>query len=170
MKKEKILMADQIESSTVIERSYKAELSELWSLWTTKDGFESWWGPEGFRADVVQIDARLDGTLHYEMVADSQEMIAAMKDMGHPGSTTCKGRFSAFEPHERLALSQLIDFLPGIDAYESLIEVEFIPASEGHVRMIVTMHQMHDAETTNMQQGGFMSQLTKLDRRYDWQG
>jgi hypothetical protein len=31
---------------------------ELWKLWTTKDGFESWWGPEGFRADVHTIEAR----------------------------------------------------------------------------------------------------------------
>ena len=33
----------------VIERTYRAEVNELWDLWTTKDGFESWWGPQGFR-------------------------------------------------------------------------------------------------------------------------
>jgi hypothetical protein len=36
--------------------------------------------------------------------------------------------------------------------------------------MIVTLHQMHDLQTTNMQEAGFMSQLSKLDRRYGWQG
>ena len=45
-------MTDQIQSSIVIERTYAAQPQELWSLWTTKDGFQSWWGPEGFRADV----------------------------------------------------------------------------------------------------------------------
>ena len=34
---------------TVIERLYRARVEELWELWTTKEGFESWWGPEGFR-------------------------------------------------------------------------------------------------------------------------
>lgn len=158
-------MTDRIESSIVIERSYKAELEDIWALWTTKEGFESWWGPEGFRADVHRIEARMDGALHYDMVADTPEMIAAMKDMGEPGSTACSGRFSEFRPQQRIALSQIIDFLPGVEPYDSLIEVDFIPAPDGQVRMIVTLHQMHDAQTTNMQQQGFMSQLSKLDRR-----
>lgn len=159
---------DRIEASIVIERRYKAEIADLWALWTTRDGFESWWGPEGFRADVHLIEARLEGALHYDMVADSSEAIAAMKEMSAPASTSCKGRFSAFALHERLALSQVIDFLPGVNAYESLIEVDFAPMPDGYVRMIVTLHQMHDVQTTKMQQEGFMSQLAKLDRRYGW--
>lgn len=162
-------MTDRIESSIVIERSYKAELEDLWALWTTKAGFESWWGPEGFRADVHRIEGRLGGALHYDMVADTPEMIAAMKDMGEPSATACRGHFSEFKPQERVALSQIIDFLPGVEPYDSLIEVDFIPAPNEHVRMIVTLHQMHDAQTTGMQQQGFLSQLSKLDRRYGWQ-
>ena len=33
----------------VVERVYRAPVEDLWALWTTKAGFESWWGPEGFR-------------------------------------------------------------------------------------------------------------------------
>lgn len=29
----------------VFERTYRARREELWELWTTKEGFESWWGP-----------------------------------------------------------------------------------------------------------------------------
>jgi uncharacterized protein YndB with AHSA1/START domain len=43
---------EAITSSVVIERTYRAPLEELWALWTTSDGFESWWGPEGFRTKV----------------------------------------------------------------------------------------------------------------------
>jgi uncharacterized protein YndB with AHSA1/START domain len=150
----------------VIERTYKAEPEELWALWTTKDGFESWWGPEDFRADVHRIEARLDGALHYDMVADTPEMVAAMKDMGQPSSTACRGSFSEFNPHERLVLTQVIDFVPGVQPYDSRMEVDFIPAAEGQVRMVVTLSQMHDAQTTEMQQQGFVSQLSKLDRRF----
>lgn len=163
-------MADQIEASIVVERTYKAEPEELWALWTTKDGFESWWGPEDFRADVHRIEARPGGALHYDMVADTPAMVAAMKNMGQPSVTECRGYFSEFSPHERLALTQVIDFLPGVEPYDSRMEVDFIPVSDGHVRMIVTLSQMHDAQTTKMQQQGFMSQLSKLDRRYGWRG
>ena len=159
-------MTEQIASSIVIERSYEASAEELWALWTSKDGFEAWWGPEGFRADVHLIEPRLGGGLHYEMVADTPEMIAAMKAMGQPASTMCKGSFSAFRPLEHLALRQMIDFLPGVEPYESLIEVDFTPQPEGRVRMVVTLHQMHDLQTTQMQEAGFRSQLSKLDRRY----
>jgi len=33
----------------VVERTYRAKVGELWNLWTTKEGFESWWGPKGCR-------------------------------------------------------------------------------------------------------------------------
>ena len=46
----------------VIERVYRASLSDVWDLWTTKEGFESWWGPQGFRVEVHEIDARSAGT------------------------------------------------------------------------------------------------------------
>lgn len=151
---------------TIIERVYKASAGEIWNLWTTKEGFESWWGPQQFRADVHTIDAKLGGTLHYEMVADTPAMVAAMKSMGEPASTTCKGAFTSFKPQEHLAITQRIDFLPGIEPYDSLIEIDLIPAPPGHVRMITTLSPMHDVATTNMQVQGFTSQLSKLDQRY----
>lgn len=161
-------MSDRIESSIVIERSYKADVEALWGLWTTKQGFQSWWGPEGFRADVRVIEPRLDGAVHYDMVADTPQMVEAMKQMGQPISTECRGSFTEFQPLERLVLTQNIDFLPGVQPYDSVIGVDFFPAPDGRVRMVVTLSQMHDADTTNMQKQGFTSQLSKLDRRYGW--
>ena len=163
-------MSDQVQSSIVIERTYKADVEELWALWTTKEGFESWWGPEGFRADVHAIEARPGGALHYDMVADTPEMVAMMERMGQPSSTSCRGAYSEFKPHERLTLVQMIDFLPGVTPYESTMQVDFLPVAGGHVRMVVTSSRMHDEQFTRMQQMGLASQLSKLDRRYGWQG
>jgi len=70
-----------------VERTYQARVGELWDLWTTKDGFESWWGPEGFRVEVHRLEGRVGGAVHYTMIADSPEMVAAMKQMGRPTST-----------------------------------------------------------------------------------
>ena len=162
-------MSDRIEAHIAIERTYDAGVEELWDLWTTKDGFESWWGPQGFRADVRRIEARPGGALHYVMVADTPEMIAAMKGMGEPASTECRGAYTEFRPHERLVLTQIIDFLPGVKPYDSVIAVDFFPAAEGRVRMVVTLSPMHDPATTDMQRKGFTSQLSKLDKRYYYQ-
>ncbi len=35
-------MSTQTKEPVIIERTYKATLSEIWAPWTTKDGFESW--------------------------------------------------------------------------------------------------------------------------------
>ncbi|QSQ11387.1 SRPBCC family protein [Myxococcus landrumensis] len=152
-------------AKVVVERTYRAGIEDIWSLWTTKEGFESWWGPQGFRADVQQIDARTGGTLEYEMVADTPEMIAAMKQMGRPPSHATHSRFTEVTPYSRLILTNLIDFLPGVATYKSNIVVDFIQLGD-RVRMVVTMDPMHTPEFTRMQEEGFTSQLTKLDSRF----
>jgi uncharacterized protein YndB with AHSA1/START domain len=150
---------------TVIERTYQARIEEVWELWTTKEGFESWWGPVGFRTEVHTLEARLGGLLHYDMIADAPEQVAAMKKMGQAVSHETRGTFSVFEPHARLALTHVIDFIPGVAAYESTMSVEFIPAGKA-VRMVVTLRPMHDAQFTKMSELGFTSQLEKLDKRF----
>ena len=50
-----------------IERSYRASAEDLWDLWTTKEGIESWWGPDGFTTKVLKLDLRAGGELRYEM-------------------------------------------------------------------------------------------------------
>ena len=137
----------------------------MWALWTTKEGFESWWGPEGFRVEVHALDARLGGALHYDMIADAPEKIEAMKQMGQPTSHETRGTFTELTPRERLVITHVIDFLPGVTPYESTIVVEFFP-SGASVRMVVTLDPLHNEEFTKMQKEGFTSQLTKLDKRF----
>lgn len=148
-----------------IERTYKADIADVWALWTTKDGFESWWGPEGFRVDVHTLDARVGGALDYDMIADAPAQIEAMKRMGQAVSHKTHGTFTELRPRERLVLTHIIDFLPGVTPYESTIIAEFFPAGD-RVRMVVTLHPMHDETFTRMQVEGFTSQLMKLDRRF----
>ena len=152
-------------SKTVIERTYRAQLEEVWSLWTTKQGFESWWGPQGFRVEVHALEARVGGALQYDMIADSAEMIAAMKQMGMPVSHAVRSRFSELKPRERLVLTNFIDFLPGVKPYENDIAVDFATVGD-RVRMVVTLQAMHSDEFTSQQEQGFGSQLTKLDKRF----
>lgn len=151
----------------VVERTYRATIEELWALWATKDGFESWWGPEGFRVEVHALEPREGGRLDYDMIADAPEAIAAMKQMGQPLSHGTHGRYAEFKPHTRLVLTHDIDFVPGMETYESIIEVDFYPKGE-EARMVVTIHPHRDPHWTKMAVQGFGSQLTKLDRKYGW--
>ena len=99
------------------------------------------------------------------MIADSPEMIAAMKHIGQPIFTAARSRFTEVKARKRLVLTNVIDFLPGVEPYESNIAVDFSALGDT-VRMVVTLDAMHSNEFTKMQEEGFTSQLTKLDERF----
>jgi uncharacterized protein YndB with AHSA1/START domain len=165
-------MSDTIKSAAaatspkfVFERTYRASVDELWELWTTKEGFESWWPPEGFRAEVHAIEAFPNGKLHYDMIAETPEMVAVMKELGLPASHVERARFSEFRPLERLVLAIMMDFLPGVAPYEGTLTVDFFPSGEW-VRMVVTLSPMHDEEFTKMASEGLASQFRNLDKLF----
>lgn len=158
-------MTRETQTPIILERTYPATARELWDLWTTKDGFESWWGPDGFRAEVHTLDAKVGGVLHYDMIAATSEMIDALAEMGRPASHPTRARFTELEPPRRLVITNTIDFLPGVASYETTITVELIELGDT-TRMVVILSPLHDAEFSQMQGEGMGSQLGKLDRRY----
>jgi uncharacterized protein YndB with AHSA1/START domain len=143
------------------ERAYDGPEDDLWGLWTTKDGFESWWGPEGFRVEVSKIEACVGGALDYDMIAVRAEEIAYMKQEGWAVRHGTHGTFVEFEPKRRLALRHRIDFIPGVEPYDHEMHVEFIPDGT-RVRMVVEVEPHRDAHWTRMAAQGFESQLTKV--------
>jgi uncharacterized protein YndB with AHSA1/START domain len=157
------------QAKVVIDRTYHARIEDLWALWTTKSGFESWWGPEGFRVEVHVLEARAGGVIEYDMIADAPDAIAAMDRMGQPRSHSTRGWFAEFKPLGRLTLMHLIDFVPGSEPYESTIEVEFHALGDD-ARMVVTIYPHRDPHWTKMSIEGFRSQLTKLDTRFGRSG
>jgi hypothetical protein len=99
------------------------------------------------------------------MVADTDEMVAAMKQVGRPPSHGARATFAELAPRSRLVLRSVIDFLPGVEAYESDIAVDFTVLGS-RVKMVVALEGMHSDEFSKMQLEGFTSQLTKLDARF----
>jgi uncharacterized protein YndB with AHSA1/START domain len=144
-----------------LERTYEASVEDLWFLWTTKEGLESWWGPEGFRIEVRELDLRVGGTLFYDMIADAPEQIEYMKQAGFPISHETRSIFTEIVPNKRLAVRSIIDFLPGVEPYETNAVVEFSPSGKS-VRMVITLDKMHSDEWTKLATMGWESQLTKL--------
>jgi uncharacterized protein YndB with AHSA1/START domain len=145
-----------------LERTYTASLEAVWALWTTKDGIESWWGPEGFDVTVRGLDLRPGGELLYVMTAVGTEEIAFMARAGMPLATEAKVTYTEVEPLTRLGYSTLTDFVPGIEPYEVATLVE-LQAVGDRVKMVLTFDAMHDDQWTEQARAGHESQLRKLD-------
>jgi uncharacterized protein YndB with AHSA1/START domain len=144
-----------------VERTYEGVAEDLWYLWTTKEGFESWWGPEGFRVEVSKLDLRVGGKLVYDMIAVDPEQIEWLRKANMPVSHGTSGTFTEIVPLKRLAITHLIDFVPGLRAYTNTMVAELFP--EGlSVRMVVTIEEHPDPEWTQRSLMGFESQLTKV--------
>jgi uncharacterized protein YndB with AHSA1/START domain len=145
-----------------MERSYAASLDEVWALWTTKDGIESWWGPEGFEVTVRGIDLRPGGELIYVMTAVRAEEIAFMKQAGMPLATEAKVTYTEVRPKTRLGYKTLADFVPGVEPYDVGTVVE-LQAAGDRVKMVLTFDAMHDDQWSEQARAGHESQLRKLD-------
>jgi uncharacterized protein YndB with AHSA1/START domain len=143
------------------ERSYQASVADLWDLWITKEGFEAWWGPKGFRVAVHKIEPRVGGALVYDMIAVGHEEIEFMKKTFAGVSHATHGSFSVVVPLQRLEIIHVIDFIPGQRAYDNRMRVEFF--AEGKMaRMLISVEEHSTSEWTKASKMGMESQLTKV--------
>ena len=143
-------------------RRFRAPLADLWVLWTTAKGIESWWGPPGFAVTVQSIDLRAGGKLHYTMTAHQPEMVAFMQANGMPVSTKAEITYGEVTQFKRLAYSHLVDFVPGIAPYSTALAVDF-RLQDGLSEMQLTFQRMHDAEWSERQRMGWQLELGKLE-------
>jgi uncharacterized protein YndB with AHSA1/START domain len=144
-----------------MERVYQASVRDVWDLWTTKEGIESWWGPGGFTVKVHKLDLRAGGELLYAMTAIDPPQVAFMKKAGMPLTTEARITFTEVVPLERLAYVHLADFIPGVEPYDVATIVELHKTSAG-VRMVLTFDAMHNDEWTERATMGWESEIGKL--------
>lgn len=144
-----------------IERTYAASIDDVWELWTTKEGIESWWGPDGFSVEVRSIDLRPGGQLRYAMTATAPPQIEFMKRAGMPLTTESTITYIEVAPKRRLAYEHLVDFVPGVGPYSVSTVVELHPTAGG-VKMVLRLDPMHDEEWTKRAVMGWESELGKL--------
>jgi uncharacterized protein YndB with AHSA1/START domain len=144
-----------------LERTYDATLEDVWELWTTKEGIESWWGPDGFAVTVQKLDLRPGGELLYTMTAMGPDQVAFMQRAGMPLATKTRITYDEVEPPRRLAYTNVVDFVPGVEAYGASQVLE-LSASGGQVRLVLTLDAMHDETWTSRAVMGWESELGKL--------
>ena len=147
----------------VVERTYEASIEDVWELWSTKEGIESWWGPEGFSTKVHELDLRPGGLMRYAMTAVDPAQVAFMKQAGMPLTTEASLTYMEIVPGKSVSWSHKTDFIPGVAPYDVGCKVEFFPEGKT-VRMVVTLDPMHSDEWTQRSVMGWESQLGKLTR------
>jgi uncharacterized protein YndB with AHSA1/START domain len=144
-----------------IERTFKASPEEVWEMWTTQEGIESWWGPDGFNVKVRKLELRPGGALLYAMIAVGPDQVAYMKQAGMPVSQETRAFFTEVTPPRRLAFTHVVDFVPGVEPYESATIVE-LEARGGETHLVLTIEVMHDEKWTQMAVAGWENELGKL--------
>jgi hypothetical protein len=144
-----------------IERTYPASADEVWELWTTSEGIESWWAPDGFRVEVRKLDLRPGGALVYTMTATGPEQVEFMKGAGMPLTTESRKTFTELLAAKRIAYQSLADFIPGVEPYEFLTVVDLHPSGDG-VGVVMTVDPMHDDVWTQRLGAGRENELDNL--------
>lgn len=146
-----------------LERTFRAPIHEVWELWTTKQGIESWWGPDGFTVSVLSMELRPRGQLLYSMTATGAEQIDYMVKAGMPITTQNSRRYVEVEPPRRLVFKEQADFIPGVEPYEVETIVELTEAGD-ETRLKLTFEAMHDDRWTQLATAGREMELAKLER------
>ena len=144
-----------------IVRDITADPQTVWDLWTTAEGIEQWWAPDGFRTDVSVLDREEGGELVYTMTAVAPEQVAFMEQHGLPLATESRKRFTELDAPTRIAYTSLIDFVPDREPYDHLTVVDLERTDEG-TRVTMTIEPMHDAEWTQRLAMGRTNELENL--------
>jgi uncharacterized protein YndB with AHSA1/START domain len=97
------------------------------------------------------------------MAATAPDQIEFLKKAGMPLTTESLVRYTDVVPLERLAFTQMADFIPGVKPYEVATTVEFEIIPEG-VRLVLTIDAMHDEHWTKLAVMGWEQELDNLGR------
>ena len=155
--------ADKAEAAPIrFERVYDGPVEDLWALWTTKEGFEKWFAPEGCRLEVPVLELRVGGAFDHVMTAVGDEQVVEMERVIGTRSGRVRGRFMEVVPHQRLHIRFTMDFVPGVEPYPYDIVVEF-QAEGDRVRMVVTTDAHPRPDMTRIATETLASQLRQFD-------
>ena len=146
-----------------LERTYPTSAEQVWMLWTTSEGIESWWAPDGFTAKVSKLDLRPGGELIYTFTATAPEQVAFMTNAGMPLTTEAHKTFTELARPKRIAYNSVVDFVPSVKPYDQLTVVDLTPSGD-RVRVVMTADPMHDDEWTQRLVMGRENELNNLGK------
>ena len=153
----------QDHTNVTLRRSLDVPPERVWALWTTPEGIEAWWAPDGFQTTVDLLDLRPGGALDYTMTATGPEQVAFMEQAGMPLSTRSHKEFTEIIEPTRLAYLSRIDFVPGLDPYDHLTIVTLERTATG-TDVVMECASLHDETWTERIISGRTNELDNLER------
>ena len=72
------------EDTIRFERVYGASIEDVWALWTTKEGLEERFAPEGMHVEVSALELRVGGAFDHVMTAVGAEQVGYMAKVNRP--------------------------------------------------------------------------------------
>jgi hypothetical protein len=111
--------------------------------------------------DVLQLELRPGGRLHYTMTATAPAQVEFMKSAGLPLTNEAHATYGEVGPPRFFAYDSLVDFVPGVKPYTISNRIELEPVAGG-TKVVLTVEPLHDAEWTDRLVNGRKSQFDKL--------
>lgn len=145
-----------------LEKVYAASPERIWELWTTPEGIQSWWAPDGFVVKVDKLELEPGGELIYTMTATAQPQVEFMQANGMPLSTTSRKTFVELDEGKKLSYDSLVDFVPGKEPYNFLTTVTLEPVDGDNTKVVMEMQPLHDEEWTGRLVAGRQNELDNL--------
>ena len=137
----------------LIELTFQAEQQDLWEKWTTREGIESWWGPEGINSTVRELEFQAGGRLVIVMRPIDSE--------GEENSIVENITFTDITPMTGISFTDRFPGMPDIEPYDVVCEVEFQATPEG-TKMTFASSGLHRDDWTEYATYGWRSAFQKL--------
>ncbi len=135
----------------VISRVFDAPRSLVYKAWTEPERIAEWLGPQGFKGDVIKMDARVGGSYHFHMRA--------------PDGTDhwLRGVHHEIAENERLVYTYAwADAKGNATRPETLVTVTFEDLGGNKTRLTFRQEVFESTTARDMHNGGWNSSFERL--------
>jgi uncharacterized protein YndB with AHSA1/START domain len=146
---------------TTVERTLRAPIEEVWELWTTREGIQSWWGTEGYAVKVRALDLRPGGLLEIESTATGPKQIEMALKFWMPVTVVLRFNYTEIDAPKVLAFRARVDYIQKVKPYDAVTKVELTPLGRA-TRLALTIGVMHDDTWNQRAVTNWEAQLAQL--------
>lgn len=126
-------MAQDKGLNITIERVFDAPRDLIWKVWTDPAHVAAWWGPNGMKTRVDELDLRVGGTWRYVMMS------------ADGGEYPQRGEFQEIVPPELIVTSAVFEYGGGMPAQHAVLTYRFEDMG-AQTKMTMTHVQADDVE------------------------
>lgn len=152
------MSTSKTEPRLVLKRLIAAPRERVFRAWTDAKEFAKWWGPHGFSAPLVELDARPGG----KIVVHMQGPKGSPWEKPYPMA----GEFREVSPYDRIVFTSSIAGGGGESIHENLNELTFADKggkTEVILKVTVLKTSPEFAKSLEGMEQGWTQSLEKLD-------